>query len=85
MKYAVELDSGIMIYIPSFIKKKKTGPGTQKLMGGYTDPHRQQGYCISIFSFFFSKLGMWAKNRPKDTTNTFSNTPHSNSPLSHEY
>jgi hypothetical protein len=36
MKYAVEMDSGAMIYsyIPSFIK---TGSGIQKLVGGYTD------------------------------------------------
>jgi hypothetical protein len=35
MKYAVEMGSGAMIYIPSFIK---TGSGIQKLMGrGYTD------------------------------------------------
>jgi hypothetical protein len=31
MKYAVEMGSGAMIYIPSFIK---TGSGIQKLMGG---------------------------------------------------
>jgi hypothetical protein len=31
MKYAVEIGSGAMIYIPSFIK---TGSGIQKLMGG---------------------------------------------------
>jgi hypothetical protein len=39
MKYAVELGSGAMIYIPGFIK---IGSGIQKLMGGihretYTD------------------------------------------------
>jgi hypothetical protein len=33
MKYAVEMGSGAMIYIPGFIK---TGSGIQKLMGGYT-------------------------------------------------
>jgi hypothetical protein len=31
MKYAVEMGSVAMIYIPSFIK---TGSGIQKLMGG---------------------------------------------------
>jgi hypothetical protein len=31
MKYAVEMGSGTMIYIPSFIK---TGSGIQKLRGG---------------------------------------------------
>jgi hypothetical protein len=31
MKYAIEMGSGVMIYIPSFIK---IGSGIQKLMGG---------------------------------------------------
>jgi hypothetical protein len=30
MKYAVEMGSGAMIYIASFIKALKTGPGIQK-------------------------------------------------------
>jgi hypothetical protein len=34
MKYAFELSSGAMIYIPSFIK---SGSGIQKLMRGHTD------------------------------------------------
>jgi hypothetical protein len=34
MKYAFEMGSGAMIYIPSFIK---IGSGIQKLIGGYTD------------------------------------------------
>jgi hypothetical protein len=34
MKYAVEVGSGAMIYIPSFIK---IGSAIQKLIGGYTD------------------------------------------------
>jgi hypothetical protein len=36
MKYAVEMGSGAMIYIPSFVK---IGTGIQKYMGGggYTD------------------------------------------------
>jgi hypothetical protein len=34
MKYAVEMGSGVMIYIPSFIK---IGSGIQKFIGGYTD------------------------------------------------
>jgi hypothetical protein len=37
MKYAVEMGSGAMIYIPSFIK---IGSGIQKLIGRYTDIHR---------------------------------------------
>jgi hypothetical protein len=34
MKYSVEMGSGAMIYIPSFIK---FGSGILKLMRGYTD------------------------------------------------
>jgi hypothetical protein len=40
MKYAVEMDSVAMIYIPSFIK---VGSGTQKLIGGNTQAHREHG------------------------------------------
>jgi hypothetical protein len=42
MKYAVEMGSGAMIYIPSFIN---TGSGIQKLIQGKgdTQTHRQQG------------------------------------------
>jgi hypothetical protein len=52
MKYTVEMDSGAMICIPSFIK---IGSGIQKLMGGihretYTDTQHWQG--ISLLSFF---------------------------------
>jgi hypothetical protein len=32
MKYAVEMESGVMVYIPSFIK---IGSGTQKLIQRY--------------------------------------------------
>jgi hypothetical protein len=47
MKYAVEMGSGAMIYIPSFIK---IGSGIQKFMvgGGYTHTHRQHGDRISL-------------------------------------
>jgi hypothetical protein len=34
MKYAVEMGSGVMICMPSFVK---TGSTIQKLMGEYTD------------------------------------------------
>jgi hypothetical protein len=53
MKYAVEMGSGAMIYIPSFIK---TGSGMKLIMGGYTcghrDPHRQHGYLLSLLLLF---------------------------------
>jgi hypothetical protein len=45
MKYAVEMGSVAMIYIPSFIE---TGSGIQKLVGGDTQTHRQVGDPISL-------------------------------------
>jgi hypothetical protein len=44
MKYAFEMGSVDMIYIPSFIK---IGSGIQKLMAG-TQTHKQDGDRISI-------------------------------------
>jgi hypothetical protein len=52
MKYAVEMGSGAMIYIPSFMK---IGSGIQKLIRGNTQTQRQQGDLISLL--FFSKYG----------------------------
>jgi hypothetical protein len=50
MKYAVELGSGVMTYIPNFIK---IGSGIQKLMGGGdSQTHRQHEDRISLLSFF---------------------------------
>jgi hypothetical protein len=49
MKYSVEMRSGAMIYIPSFIK---IGSGIHKLMRGDTQTHRQQDDLISLFLFF---------------------------------
>jgi hypothetical protein len=46
MKYAVEMGSGAMIYIPSFII---IGSGIQKLIRGI---HRQHGDRISLLLFF---------------------------------
>jgi hypothetical protein len=49
-KYAVEMGSGAMTYIPSFIK---IGSGTQKLMGGGdSQMHRQHDDFISPLLFF---------------------------------
>jgi hypothetical protein len=45
MKYAVEMDSGALVY--SFIK---IGSAIQKLMGGYTD-----GMLISQACLYFSE------------------------------
>jgi hypothetical protein len=53
MKYAVEMGSGAMIYIASFIK---IGSGIQKFIGGTHIPtQRQQGDPIRQLSFFFQK------------------------------
>jgi hypothetical protein len=49
MKYAVEMASGGMTYIPSFIN---TGSGIQKLLGG---GGTQQGDLISLHLFFQNK------------------------------
>jgi hypothetical protein len=52
MKYAVEMSSGALIYIPSFIH---IGSGIQKLMEGKTQTHRQHGDLISLLLFFLNK------------------------------
>jgi hypothetical protein len=49
MKYAVEMDSGVMIYAPGLIK---IGSAIQKLIEGDTQIHRQHGDRISILYFF---------------------------------
>jgi hypothetical protein len=49
MKYAVEMGSGAMIYIPSFIK---IGSGIQKLREKDLQTHRQNGDRINLLSFF---------------------------------
>jgi hypothetical protein len=45
MRYAVEIGSGDMTYIPSFVK---TGSDIQKLVAGATQKHRQHGDRISL-------------------------------------
>jgi hypothetical protein len=51
MKYAVEMGSGAMIYIPSFIK---TGSGNQKLIEGI-HRHRQTAWGSHKPPFIFSE------------------------------
>jgi hypothetical protein len=59
MKYAVEMGSGAIIYIPSFVK---IGSCSRKLMGrGGVHRHRQYGDLISLFSFFENKESMLIK------------------------
>jgi hypothetical protein len=45
MKYLVEMGSGAMLYIPSFIK---IGSDIQKVMEGDIETHRQHGDHISL-------------------------------------
>jgi hypothetical protein len=55
MKYTVEVGSGAMIYIPSFLK---IGSATQKLLG---EIHRQHGDRISLL--FVQNKGSKLKTR----------------------
>jgi hypothetical protein len=64
MKYAVEMGSGAMIHIPSFIKM---GSGIQQIMGGDTRILGQQGDHISLLLFFQKK-----ENRLKSKDKIFS-------------
>jgi hypothetical protein len=49
----VEMGSGAVIYVPSFIK---ISSGFQKLIGGiHTHTHRQQRDLISLLLFFQNK------------------------------
>jgi hypothetical protein len=52
MMYPDAMDSGAMIYIPSFIK---IGPVIQKVIGGYTDTQTAWGWQEP--TFIFSKKG----------------------------
>jgi hypothetical protein len=52
MKYAFEIGSGAMIYIPSFIE---IGSGIQKSLGGDSLTHRQHGDLISLLLFYHNK------------------------------
>jgi hypothetical protein len=45
MKYAAEMGSGAMIYIPSFIK---IGSGIHKMMVGGTQAHTWEGVCMCL-------------------------------------
>jgi hypothetical protein len=54
MKYAVEMGSGAMIYISSFIK---IGSGIQKLMGWNMQTHRQHEDRISLLLLYFENKG----------------------------
>jgi hypothetical protein len=60
MKYADEIGSGAMTYIPSFIK---IGSGIRKLRRGvHRQSHRQHGDLISL-PLFFQNKEIWLKQR----------------------
>jgi hypothetical protein len=63
MKYTIEMGSGAMIYIPSFIKIGS------RLNRGDTEIHKQDGDRISPLLFFPNKESM-LKISPKTTTQT---------------
>jgi hypothetical protein len=53
LNYAVEMGSGAVIYVPSFIK---IGSGVQELIRGiHRHTHGQQGDLISLLLFFQNK------------------------------
>jgi hypothetical protein len=52
MKYAVDMGSGAMIYVPLFTK---IGSGIRKLIGEDSQTHRQHGDPISLVLFFQNK------------------------------
>jgi hypothetical protein len=52
MKYAVEISSDVMRYVPSFIKNDL---GIQKLIGGGTHTHKYHGDLINLV-FFLLKM-----------------------------
>jgi hypothetical protein len=56
MKYAFEMGSGAMIYVPSFIK---TGSAIQKLIWGVI----QTAWWLQKPTFIILKLGKQAKNK----------------------
>jgi hypothetical protein len=49
MKYAVEMGSVAVIYVPSIIN---TVSGIQKLLGGDTQTQRQDRDCINLLFYF---------------------------------
>jgi hypothetical protein len=60
MRYAVEIDSGVTIHIPSFVKI-----GCPSYVDKVIHRHRQHGYLISLFLFFRNK-----KNKLKNEGKT---------------
>jgi hypothetical protein len=55
MKYAIEMGSGAMIYIPNLIKIVS---GIQNFVGEHTDTHTEHGVVTSLLLFFNNKESM---------------------------
>jgi hypothetical protein len=53
MKYAAEIGSVAMIYMPSFIQIFSAG--VQKLIGADTQTHKQHGDLVSLLLYFQNK------------------------------
>jgi hypothetical protein len=58
MKYAVQMGSGAMIYVPSFIE---SGSGIQKPIGEI-QRHRQHGDSVSLLLFLQNKVSRLSTN-----------------------
>jgi hypothetical protein len=56
MRYAIEMGSCAMIYMPSFVKIVS---GIETLLGGNTQRHRQNGDRISLLYENRLKTGLW--------------------------
>jgi hypothetical protein len=50
MKYAVEMGSGAMTFIPNFTE---TDSGILKLAGGYTQTHRDSKVIVKAYLYIF--------------------------------
>jgi hypothetical protein len=63
MKHTVEMSSGAMIYVPSFIK---IGSGIEKLIG---ETHRQQGDRVSQLALPFKNNKRGLKGTKNERNN----------------
>jgi hypothetical protein len=79
MKYAIEMGSGAIIYIPSFIK---ISSAIQNFMGRNTRTHRQHGDRISLLLFFFQNEESRRHPGPPGLTTALLSPPFSTVPPS---
>jgi hypothetical protein len=74
MKYTDESDSGVMIYIPSYIK---TGSDIQKLIEGDSQTHGHHGDHTSLLLFFHNKESGIQMEQQKTSGEYGNETSHS--------